>query len=158
MQGNRKGNRKNLARMLLPLGVGATCVVALLAGIRVTGAMKPGAPPEGEIIGFQPVSIAAASGGTMVTAERLDQPSCQLDTHTLQHFGGSLVIEAVSGRQGGHILVHWAGQRTAAGRDDCGTQGELMLLPAGVDSLRSAARTYAGIARWEQPSSPDPIK
>jgi hypothetical protein len=113
-------------------------VVSGMAGLVHTVAEL--GPQVGDVVAFDPAHPAAFESVARLTAERSRQPSCVLDLASIQHSGGSLVLEQ-RGTNGPDrsYRAHWAGPRTSEGAEDCGRDADLVLTRMDVNALASAA-------------------
>ena len=97
----------------------------------------------GDIVAFnQPMP---ANSGAEVVVLRLEdaQPTrCVLDPAVLTGAGGSLVVEEQDWQDGRSYRVHWAGDRTAAGAENCGAAADLSINESDLNNLAIAAGGY----------------
>lgn len=147
-----------LARTMLPVAVGAGCMIMFLCVINGIGAATRTAPQSGDIIAFQPTSIPAGSNDLAVAARGADgRPDCVLDLSTLQRTGGSLVVESEVAPGAGAFQVHWAGAHTTAGAGDCGASANLVVTARDLNTLASSAGGY-GVTAKQRPISIDIVR
>ena len=146
-------NTPTLARTLLPVAVGAGCMIVLLCIVNGIAATTKTAPASGDIVSFQPASVITAGGDVRLAVRRAsDQQDCVLDLGTMRQTGGSLVVESEVGRVANTFQVHWAGERTATDADDCGGNATLILRAHDLDMLALSAGGY-GVAEKQLPIS-----
>jgi hypothetical protein len=70
--------------------------------------------------------------------EVADGTSCVLQPDVMMRNGGSLVVEERTAKASVY-RVHWAGPRTASGKEDCGTVADLTLAREDLQMLINAA-------------------
>ncbi len=136
----------SLARTLLPIAVGAGCMIVLLCIVNGIAATTKAAPASGDIVSFLPTSVIPAGDDVRIAVRRAGgQPDCILDLGSLRHTGGSLVVESEATPAADTFRVHWAGERTTTDADDCGGNATLILRARDLDMLALSAGGY-GIA------------
>jgi hypothetical protein len=118
-------------------------VVSGMVGI-VHQAAKFG-PTVGDLVAFDPAHRAAFESSARVTANRPQQTPCVLDLATIQQSGGSLVLEGRNSEPDRLYRAHWSGLRTSQDPQDCGSQADLTLTRADIDTLATAAGGF-GVA------------
>lgn len=126
--------------------------LSALAMMAVVGAMSTwlvlqydaARPGLGEIIVFLPsvpdtdpwrlpVSAEAVLGRVPVAG------GCVFDPTVMAADGGSLIIEAREEFSPPRFRLHWAGGHTARGKDDCGTEADIVLNRLDLQRLANAA-------------------
>lgn len=141
----------SLARTLLPVAVGAGCMIVLLCIVNGIAATTKTAPGSGDIVSFQPTSVIPAGGDIRIAVGRAGgQSGCTLDLGTLRHTGGSLVIESAVTPAANAFQVHWAGTRTTTDADDCGGNATLIVGARDLNMLALSAGGY-GVAEKRLP-------
>ncbi|HET8995115.1 MAG TPA: hypothetical protein VFN42_00465 [Acetobacteraceae bacterium] len=121
----------------------ASAVVLMLASVIILVALISTAfvaPRVGDVVRFRPGSTVAED--LTFPAHRAGtaaQPgaSCVLDPATMVQGGGSLVVESRFTKLH-EYQVHWAGQRTASGAQDCGRSVDLTLRQSDLETLVNA--------------------
>jgi hypothetical protein len=126
-----------LPRTLLVVAAVLLTAVSGMAGI-VQKAAELG-PQVGDLVAFDPAHPASFESEARLTADRPRQASCVLDVAMLQRTGGSLVVEQRGLGPDRSYRAHWAGLRTSADADDCGTDADLTLSRIDIDTLAAAA-------------------
>jgi hypothetical protein len=118
----------------------AAVLLALVSGMVgiVHQAARLG-PTVGDLVTFDPAHRAAFESNARLTANRQRQTACVLDLATMQQSGGSLVLERRSNGPDRLYQAHWSGPRTSEDTQDCGSQADLELSRADVDTLATAA-------------------
>jgi hypothetical protein len=91
------------------------------------------------LVAFDPTRHAFFDNVVVLTVARAGQATCDLDTAVLQRSGGSFLVEQRASGSGNHYRTHWAGPRTSAGANDCGTDADLALTRLELNSLAVAA-------------------
>lgn len=143
----------SMARTLLPVAVGAGCMIVLLCIVNGIAATTKTAPASGDIVSFQPTSVMPAGNDVRIAVRRAGgQPDCMLDLGTLRHTGGSLVVESEVTPAADAFQVQWAGERTTTDADDCGGNATLILRARDLNMLALSAGGY-GIAEKRLPIS-----
>ena len=95
------------------------------------------APRVGDIAVFRAGRHFQADWKIDVT-RAADGASCALEPDLMMRDGGSLVVEQRT-THADTYRVHWAGQHTAAGKDDCGAAADLTLDREDLQILINAA-------------------
>ena len=90
-----------------------------------------------------PVEASAISGhGSSrdgISGRGLSREGCVFDSTVMAMHGGSLIIEAREETSPPRFHLHWAGGRTAAGKDDCGESADIVLDRLNLQRLANAA-------------------
>jgi hypothetical protein len=119
---------------ILMLVVGALLTVT--AGLWLMQVLEQFGPSVGGIIRFRPDTAAAEQWSVIATvveparlgwSREIGGRRCTLSPGVMALRGGSFVIEARRLSRPPVYRVHWAGGRTDAGSDDCGTSSDLVL-------------------------------
>ena len=153
MQPVMRTKMPGLARTMLPVAVGAGCMITFLCVIDGIGATTKTAPRFGDIISFQSTSTPPSSGELRLTVQRADgSPGCTLDLGTLRHTGGSFVIESEASKLADSFQVHWAGDQTTTDTGDCGASANLIVQASDLNMLALAAGGY-GVVKKRLPIS-----
>jgi hypothetical protein len=101
-------------------------------------------PKIGDIVVFKPgsqdtdmwqMSIQA----TMLPANSAPATDCSLDPNVMATGGGSLVVEGREGEPSLLYRVHWSGDRTSKGSDNCGSAIDLAMARSDLQRLANAA-------------------
>jgi hypothetical protein len=101
-------------------------------------------PKIGDIVVFKPgsqdtdmwqMSIQA----TMLPANSAPATDCSLDPNAMATGGGSLVVEGREGEPSLLYRVHWSGDRTSKGSDNCGSAIDLAMARSDLQRLANAA-------------------
>ncbi len=141
-------NRK-LGRRLLPIAVGAGCMITLLSAMDAVSAWRSRGLAIGNIIAFKATGRAAPQGMPHLVVETADGGQCAIDLAILQRAGGSLLIEGRAPKALERFVVHWVGHRTAADDRDCGPERILIVDRQQLDVMGLAAATGAAAAQPE---------
>jgi hypothetical protein len=131
-----------IARLLLPVGVGAACSYMLLTAMSGYATLTNAKPHVGDIVSFAASRDEPAEGGTRLIVHRPGQYDCVLDLNTLRHSGGSLMIEGELTDEAGHYRAHWAGERTTTDSSNCGQSTDLILDAGDLDTIAASAGGY----------------
>jgi len=132
---------------VIPIGF----VIILMVAVLVGGILKSArfGPAIGDIVSFDAPAPALDQGP--VIALRAGPTGsdhagiCTLRPEIMASGGGSLVIEQRENEGRGPFRVHWAGRRTAAGAEDCGSSAELVVNPNDLLALAASAGGF-GVA------------
>jgi len=129
------------------------CSLAALVAVGTAVAMVRSADLPmariGDIVAFnQP--MPANSGAEVVVVRVADDDTaqasrCVLDPAVLTGAGGSLVVEEQDWQGGRSYRVHWAGDRTATGAENCGASADLAINENDLTTLAIAAGGYGVI-------------
>jgi hypothetical protein len=134
---------QTVARMLIPVMIGAGCMIAALAAVNAIAAMAGLTPNIGDIVSYAPSrDDPRVADGARLIVHRMGQFGCVLDLDILRRSGGSLVVEAQLVDAPGKFRVHWAGERTSADAGNCGEQADLILDRRMLDLLALSAAGY----------------
>lgn len=144
---------QRLARCLLPVVVGAGCMITLLATMDALSAWRNRGLAVGDMISFRAAPHPVLQGMPRLVVETADGESCAIDLAVLQRAGGSLLIEGRAPRAEKGFVVHWVGRRTAADDRDCGAERILIVDRQQLDVMGLAAAT--GIAGAEPDNADD---
>ena len=122
----------------------ASLLASTVAAAAVFNRLQFG-PRVGEILRFRPGGYIPADWG--IPAERLsDHRICLLEPAVLSAERGSIVVEQRRS-DGWYFHAHWAGGRTSAGANDCGSSADLQLGLTAMQALVNAAGGSVG-AHW----------
>jgi hypothetical protein len=132
----------DMTRILLPVLIGACCVVVALTAVQAIAAMVHASPKIGDIVGFSPVKEQPTADGTKLIVHRPDGYGCVLDLNVLRQSGGSLIVEGQITDSPSSFRVHWAGERTSTDASGCGAQADLVLDGRELDLLALSAGGY----------------
>jgi hypothetical protein len=126
--------------------ISATLLAAVVALVGLAGAVKIArtaaefGPAVGDIVQFDPQGYLPIDVHTQIAATRADASTCTLDLEAIHRTGGSMVVEQrYLGDGNPQYRVHWAGQRSANGAENCGRNADLMLDDTNLDLLAMAA-------------------
>lgn len=116
----------------------------LSAGLTMTLASSfgPATAEVGDIVVFVPGEPDGDESKMRISAHRPGQSGCVLDLGAIRQAGGSLVVEARVVRPIPGFRLHWAGDRTSTGSDDCGNSADVFLGKGDLGSLAAAAGGY----------------
>ncbi len=134
---------KNKAgRLLRPMFLAATCVLAAAAGATTITALGNINPGVGDIIAFTASSTAPIEDSSRLVVHRPDQYGCVIDLNVVHRSGGSLIVESRIGGDASGFRVHWAGARTSADTGNCGTDADLIVDHRDLGMLALSAGGY----------------
>jgi hypothetical protein len=128
-------------RLLPTLILGGICITAVFSGAAALSAWRAASAPHvGDMIAFHPTR--ATSAGKRLTVLTRAGSTCALELGTLQGSGGSFIVERPA--PGDRFIVHWAGQRTSRGNEDCGPSADVLLDAQQLGMLGTAALASGG--------------
>jgi len=144
----RRQDQHKTDRREASLAVWAPALVAM--GIMLTGflgtlmvlqldAFRPGI---GDIVVFRPNSQDSDFWQLQVPAEDVTGPherACVLNPTVMATHGGSLVVESRQETSPPLYRVHWAGDHTENGTQDCGSSADLKVTRTNLQKLANAA-------------------
>lgn len=130
------------ARILLPMIVGAACMIVALTAVNAITDMAQKPQRIGDIIAFSASTDQPNGDLARLVVHRPGQFGCALDLGTLHQSGGSLVVEGQSMEAAGSFRVHWAGERTSSGANNCGDHADLILDGRELDVIALSAGGY----------------
>ena len=137
---------QGLARCLLPVTVGAGCMITLLSAMDALSAWQNRGLTVGAMIAFDAKSHAPRQAMPHLIVDTVDGGHCAIDLAVVQHAGGSLLIEGRAPNAAHRFVVHWVGRRTAADDRDCGPERTLIVDRQQLDAVGLAAATnQAGV-------------
>jgi hypothetical protein len=101
-------------------------------------------PRVGDMIVFAPAPRDSDSWQLLVPASAKSAPDrpagpCVLDPNEMSASGGSLVVELREDTSPPRFQLHWAGQHTAKGTDDCGASADLTIDRYDLQRLANSA-------------------
>jgi hypothetical protein len=155
MQRPMRYTNEKVARLMLPVVIGAACTFALASAVNAVTEMTGTAPRVGDIVAFAATQIPLVDGATQLIGRRIGQSECLLDLEILQRAGGSFIIESEVAGAPGTFLVHWAGRRTAEARANCGADASLLMDTRDLDTLAASAGGYGAGKKWTHAYVPD---
>jgi hypothetical protein len=127
----------------------ALCLMTCLLSL---SEMQEVGPDVGEIVTFDPhdgpkrwempgIPARFAEGATL-------RPNCVMTPSVIADGGGSFVIESKQLAHPPVFLVHWSGQRTDNGAQDCGGSADLLLSLIQLRALANVAGGYGVVHGW----------
>lgn len=128
-----------LSRLLLPVMMGAGCMIALLSAMNAFADWKNQAPRIGDLIAFDPARDVLSAPAPRMIVDTAGGGHCVLDARTLRRLGGSFLVSGRLADADRRYLVHWAGAQTAEGAATCADNADLKLDARQIDSLTEAA-------------------
>lgn len=113
----------------------------LSAGLTLTlaSSFQQTTPEVGDIVVFPPGDPSGDDPKIRIAVHRPGQSGCVFDLGVIGQNGGSLVVEARVLRPIPGFRLHWAGQRTSTGSDDCGHSADVFLGKGDLGSIAIAA-------------------
>jgi hypothetical protein len=114
-------------------------LVGLAGAVRIAQSAAALGPAVGDIIRFDPSSRPPRDMQSQLSVSRVGAPDCTLDLAAIYRGGGSLIIEQRDMDKQPVYRAHWAGQRSSAGADNCGSSADLVLDASSLDMLAMAA-------------------
>jgi hypothetical protein len=139
-------SNKNPVRLLLPVVIGAGCMMAMLSAVGAIAEYAHPTPHLGDIVSFAAFRNEPAGEATRLMVHRENQFDCVLDLNILHQSGGSLVVESQVNEAAQSFRVHWAGERTTADGRNCGDKADLIIDVRDLDVLALSAGGY-GLGR-----------
>jgi hypothetical protein len=131
--------RKDSQTQQLVLFIAAILLAVVSGMVGIVHQAAQLGPNVGDMVAFDPAHRAAFESNARLTANRLQQTACVLDLATMQQSGGSLVLERRGSEPDRLYQAHWSGRHTSQDTQDCGSQADLELSRADVDTLATAA-------------------
>ena len=141
---------KKAVRAIAPTIVAAACVLGVLFVVNKIVDLARGTPHVGDILAFVPSTTEPGESGTRLLVHRRNQFGCVLDLNVIRRSGGSLIVETEAGGGAGNFRVHWAGDRTSAGTENCGIDADLIVDRSDLNILALSAGGY-GVAPKPMP-------
>lgn len=162
MHADNQNSKGLLSATLLAIVV---AMVGLAGAVKLAQSTAEFGPTVGDIITFDRGGTLPRDLRTQLQASREGQTGCVLDLASIHQNGGSLIIEERGATKPANYRVHWAGQRSSDGPNDCGRDADLVLDHSSLDLLAMAAggwgvgpkRLMAGSA-WDRGSPPTRVQ
>ena len=147
------GSAKAVAWQILAIGLALFLGVAIVAvAIADADAVVPGI---GDIVALRRGASVPGALQPALVARRLDRngqpgPGCLLQPDVMAASGSSLVVEATLPGARPAFAAHWAGGRTAAGADDCGSSADIAVTSGDLERLALVAGGF-GVDQSQMP-------
>jgi hypothetical protein len=136
----------SLSWLALSPALAAALLIVGIGGLTTYLALKFDAlrPRVGDMIVFVPTTGDKDTwqlqvSTTAVSGREGPAGPCVLDPNEMSATGGSLVVEVRDETSPPRFQLHWAGQHTAKGADDCGASADLTLDRYDLQRLANAA-------------------
>ena len=141
---------ERLVRNLLPVVVGAGCMILLLSAMNAVAPWTNASQEIGDIIAFEASAMPSPAGTPDLLVDTAEGGWCAIDLSTIHRVGGSFLVVGRRPAADGRFIVHWAGPRTTSAAHDCGSDRSLVVDQRQLDSL---ARAAAAVGPRSDPSA-----
>jgi hypothetical protein len=136
MKSNPSEAAPRATTVLTFIAMTVTCVgIVIGMCIRLAQAFEPSVGDMAEFVPGKPVADVPAVDVHVRAAGR----TCLLSSDVMAKGGGSLLIVARGTGMAPDYVVHWAGQRTSLGPNDCGASADLTISKQDLLSLAGIA-------------------